>query len=51
MESYIIEIYETRNAVLAWYTASQHTLEEDRSVQYQRFLDSGILPQNLRNKE
>lgn len=34
-----------------WTPASKHSQEGDRDVQYQRFIDSGILPENLRKQE
>lgn len=52
---FIIELYTDdpieKVSDWTWITASQHTNEGDRDLQYQRFLDSGITQENLRFKE
>jgi hypothetical protein len=37
-------------APINWYLASTHTQLEDAEVQKQRFIDSGILEENIRIK-
>jgi len=51
MPTYDIEIYTAVDSVTDWYLASSHTQSSDRDLQMQRFLASGILPVNIRNKQ
>ena len=54
---YIIEIYrENRDnkgnllGGLSWQVASMHSQYEDAVAQYERFINYGILPENIRHK-